>query len=390
MIRVGHGGVREHRPAPKLFIAHIAGHALGGGLEIALACDLRDANEGRYQLGTPEVTLGLLPGNGGTQRLTRLIGRGPRDGPAAHRPARSGPRRRCAWAWSRRVPPRRARRRRAAWPSGSPAGPPLALAAIKRCVYEGMRAPLEQGLALERELIEELFRSQDAAEGLTAFSEKRAPSSSHEHRRAIRAADRAPRSSGACSSTAPRSRSRARASPSRNPATGALVGHVTSAGADDVDRAVRAAHEAFPAWARLGYSDRGADPAACAEALRRARRRARAAARGRAGQDAARGEDRAAQGGRDARALRGPAEGGPRRLRPRARPGRRRPRDAPAARRGGGDRAVELPDDAAVQQARPRARCAATPSSPSPPTRRRSPRCAWPRSSPRRACRPAC
>src|SRR5437868_1570502 len=60
---------------PKLFVAAIAGHALGGGLEIALACDFRFAAEGEYRLGVPEVTLGLLPGNGGTQRLTRLIGR---------------------------------------------------------------------------------------------------------------------------------------------------------------------------------------------------------------------------------------------------------------------------------------------------------------------------
>src|SRR5256885_8566368 len=63
----------EH--TPKIFIAAIGGHCLGGGLEIALATDFRFAAEGEYRLGVPEVTLGLLPGNGGTQRLPRLIGR---------------------------------------------------------------------------------------------------------------------------------------------------------------------------------------------------------------------------------------------------------------------------------------------------------------------------
>src|SRR2546428_665835 len=63
----------EH--TPKVFIAAIGGHCLGGGLEISLAADFRFAAEGEYRLGVPEETLGLLPGNGGTQRLPRLIGR---------------------------------------------------------------------------------------------------------------------------------------------------------------------------------------------------------------------------------------------------------------------------------------------------------------------------
>src|SRR6267378_2464890 len=60
---------------PKVFVAALSGHALGGGLEIALACDFRFAADGEYRIGLPEASLGLLPGNGGTQRLTRLIGR---------------------------------------------------------------------------------------------------------------------------------------------------------------------------------------------------------------------------------------------------------------------------------------------------------------------------
>ena len=137
-----------------------------------------------------------------------------------------------------------------------------------------------------------------------------------------------------------------------NPGTGELVGEVPAASPEEVDAAVRAAHAAQASWGRLGYSDRGQDPARVRRGVRGARRRARADPRRRAGQDDPRGEDRAAQGGRHARALRGHAEAGPRRLRPRARPRRRRPRAAPAARRRGGDRAVELPHHAAVQQAR--------------------------------------
>lgn len=172
MIRVAHEALASVARSPKLFVACVAGHALGGGLEMALACDVRYAIEGRYRLGTPEVTLGLLPGNGGTQRLPRLIGVGP-----ALELLTTG----------RQLSPDEAlqlglvsrvfvgQAEFDAHVETLRALPPLALRHIKRAVYEGVERPLADGLALERELIEVLFRSQDANEGLTAFSEKRAP-----------------------------------------------------------------------------------------------------------------------------------------------------------------------------------------------------------------------
>src|SRR3954469_11421370 len=74
MINRGHEALAAIARVPKVFIAQVEGHALGGGLEISLACDLRFGARGTYKLGVPEVTLGLLPGNGGTQRLSRIIG----------------------------------------------------------------------------------------------------------------------------------------------------------------------------------------------------------------------------------------------------------------------------------------------------------------------------
>jgi enoyl-CoA hydratase/carnithine racemase len=175
MIRTSQAAFTRMAEAAQVFIAHIAGHALGGGLEIALACDLRYASEGSFKLGTPEVTLGLLPGNGGTQRLPRLIGASRAlellitGRPfsvdealamglvaAAFAPAESE-------AKVREIAERFA------------AGPPLALAAIKRCVHEGTQRPLDRGLELEQDLVESLFRSKDGTEGLTAFVEKRPP-----------------------------------------------------------------------------------------------------------------------------------------------------------------------------------------------------------------------
>jgi enoyl-CoA hydratase/carnithine racemase len=171
MIRTSQAAFGRMAAAEQVFIAHVAGHALGGGLEIALACDLRYAAPGGYKLGLPEVTLGLLPGNGGTQRLTRLIG-----------PSRAmellitgrtfGPDEALQWGLVSGLCDEAKVREQA---ERLAAGPAQAIAAIKRCVHEGGQLPLEQGLALEAELIEQLFRSRDAAEGLQAFVEKRAP-----------------------------------------------------------------------------------------------------------------------------------------------------------------------------------------------------------------------
>jgi enoyl-CoA hydratase/carnithine racemase len=170
MIRTAHGALNAIAASGKPFVAWIAGHALGGGLEIALACDLRYAAEGRFRLGTPEVTLGLLPGNGGSQRLPRLIGRGPALELLLTGRAVTPDEALALGLVGRLLADEDAF---TAHVQQLAAGPPIALAAIKRCVHEGAERTLDEGLALERELIEQLFRSKDAAEGLTAFVEKR-------------------------------------------------------------------------------------------------------------------------------------------------------------------------------------------------------------------------
>lgn len=163
---------------PKLVIAALNGHCVGGGFEITLACDLRIARAGAYQVGLPEVSLGVLPGTGGTQRLARLLGRARAielmvEGLALPvEDARTAGLVHKVWAaesqddFLRKVidyahefcPPVRA---------------PMAVGNIKRAVQGGADMSLEQGLALERELQQELFRSQDAREGLLAFTQKR-------------------------------------------------------------------------------------------------------------------------------------------------------------------------------------------------------------------------
>jgi enoyl-CoA hydratase/carnithine racemase len=160
---------------PKLFIAAIAGHCLGGGLELALCCDFRFAAAGKYRVGLAEVNLGLSPGMGGTQRLPRLI---PKSR-ALHMMVSGEP-----------VAPEQAlemgifdrvfaedvfqeevmqHARKLA------AGATMAQGYIKLSVNMGLETGLSEGLAIERAHQNQLFASADVAEGLKAFLEKRAP-----------------------------------------------------------------------------------------------------------------------------------------------------------------------------------------------------------------------
>jgi enoyl-CoA hydratase/carnithine racemase len=160
---------------PKIFVAAIGGHALGGGLEISLACDFRFAAEGEYRLGLPEVSLGLLPGNGGTQRLTRLVGRtraldmmltGQQLNPA--RALEIG-------LVDRVVPADRLVETGVEYVARLARGPSLAIGNVKIATRLGADLPLDGALALEREAVWRLFMSEDAAEGLAAFADKRPP-----------------------------------------------------------------------------------------------------------------------------------------------------------------------------------------------------------------------
>lgn len=162
---------------PKLVIAALNGHAVGGGLEIALAADLRWAKAGGGKVGLPEVALGVLPGTGGTARLSRLLGRS-----VAFELMASG--RTMTMEESKEIglvhdvlPAENFLDNviEKAQEYCPPAKASLAVGHIKRSVVSGLEMGFAEHLALERELQQRLFTSDDAKEGLAAFREKRPP-----------------------------------------------------------------------------------------------------------------------------------------------------------------------------------------------------------------------
>ena len=165
---------------PKLVIAAINGHCVGGGLEIAMAADIRVARRGAGKMGLPEVSLGVLPGTGGTQRLSRIVGKSKAIELMATGElfdfekgmelglvnqiydAENGDQ------FEERV-------KNYARHFTTPNKASGAVGRIKRAVQTGAEIPFESALALERELQQQLFQSEDAKEGLDAYVNKRKP-----------------------------------------------------------------------------------------------------------------------------------------------------------------------------------------------------------------------
>ncbi|MDX1660303.1 MAG: enoyl-CoA hydratase/isomerase family protein [Gemmatimonadota bacterium] len=168
----------EH--TPKLVIAALNGHTVGGGLEVAMAADIRIARKGSGKVGLPEVTLGVLPGTGGTQRLTRLVGKS-----KAIELMAEGANFEMDEALDLGIVNKVYEADSAeaflddvieyAKQFTVPGKAAMAVGHIKRACQSGAEVTLEQGLAIERELQAKLFSSEDAKEGLNAFVEKRKP-----------------------------------------------------------------------------------------------------------------------------------------------------------------------------------------------------------------------
>jgi len=170
----GLGGITRNLTLWKPVIAAVNGYCLAGGFELALACDVRIASE-TASFGLPEVTWGIMPGAGGTQRLPRIAPLG-----AALELIMTGERISAAEAYrlgivNRVVPAAELMAAALGLAERICANGPLAVRAAKQAVYRGLHLPLDEALGLEQLLAEPVRQSEDAQEGPRAFAEKRKP-----------------------------------------------------------------------------------------------------------------------------------------------------------------------------------------------------------------------
>ena len=161
--------------SPKITIALLKGHTLGGGLELALACDIRLACDAEYFIGLPEVNLGLMPGNGGTQRLIRLVNQSKALELLISGTSILPDEAKDIGLVNQLYPKDEFEDSAKIYLEKLASGPLEAMKAIKASVYKGIELTLDKGLELETQLADALYETEDAKEGLLSFVEKRKP-----------------------------------------------------------------------------------------------------------------------------------------------------------------------------------------------------------------------
>ena len=166
--------LRRLEALPKPVVAAVGGYALGGGLELAMACDLRMLADDA-KVGQPEIRLGIIPGAGGTQRLPRLVGVG-RARDLVYTGRMIGAAEALAWGLADRIVPAAELQKAAMALAGELAsGATAAIAIAKAAIADGLDLPLVDGLRVEAAAFTEVFATEDAEEGVDAFVGKRPP-----------------------------------------------------------------------------------------------------------------------------------------------------------------------------------------------------------------------
>lgn len=167
--------IMKIRATPKVWVAAVNGHCMGGGLELACACDVRFAGNGNWKCGLPEVNLGLIPGEGGTQLAGRIMGPGKAlmymvSGEAF------GPEKAYELGlFDALVEPGEVMAKALEFAHKCADGPTKAIGFMKLALTEGLELPIYEAFAYERHLQNQLFETPDSKEGVAAFLEKRPP-----------------------------------------------------------------------------------------------------------------------------------------------------------------------------------------------------------------------